>query len=869
MVGVVADRVIVELEAKLDRYNANVLNSQRTFERAMQRTQASATRTEGVVTSSVRRMGGAFATYLSVGVLLAGARGFLGYVDAAKQLSAQLKLATQDTGNFATAQRDVRAIAAATRSDLNSVGNLYANIARNARDLGVTQQQVAQITTAVSQSFLISGASAVEAAQGTRQLIQGLQSGVLRGDEFNTVMESAPRLARLLAQSLGQPIGALRAMAEEGELTSATLVRALSDTKFTEGLDAEFKRLPVTFDQAMTLVSNAAQETFSAFDQGGQFSQALANFVTGGQDGFDDLAKSAEELGIDIAATFAGLHSAFEPLLDGALSVFGQIGSEADGLARAIADILGSIDAVANAVPQLANRIRQNGRNAGIGFMFGQDTALPSNLGGRFMQGYQSRKGALQVDARERAWQNTPLGNSEAFQRWMNEPDRYDITGNLRNPRAAPAIGKSGGKKKGGGRKGPSAETLAARAERARLQQEREDEAFRQDLAKLNEDILAAKTALVTAGEAIAAAEITQLESERQRTNAAYQAEVVQKRLTETQAAELIEANNRLSSLKIQAVHLREQERLRAAAVEIAQGDRQNALDLAQKAGELVETRTEQRDTALRILDLQYQIERAELENVVASREATEAQKEIARRRLAILGQLQAGDTAAVERQHRSPGETYRDGLNTVDVVEQQERALVDGLQAVENQLVDTTAKIFEMGGAFGKVANQIISDLVRIAIQQNIIKPLANLIFGGGGLGSLFGGFNGGIGGGTTAGLEGLYGGSILDLATPRATGGPVTRGRPYMVGERGRELFVPEVNGTIVPNAAVSAAGRGGGGRPGTVVVQVVAGEMFGARVTEVAGPVAARVVQAAAPRIAQVSAAYGAAKAGRPRM
>lgn len=812
MSGVVADRVIVELEAKLDKYNANVLKAQQVFERGMGRMQDSAKRTEGLVTSSFRRMGGAFGAYLGANALLAGARGFLSYVDAAKQLSAQLKLATKDTGNFAVAQRDVQEIAAATRSDINAVGTLYSKLARSAKDLGITQETVAQVTTAVSQSFLISGASAVEAAQGTRQLIQGFQSGVLRGDEFNSVMELAPRLARLLADSLNVPIGQLRAMAEAGELTADKLVKALSDRRFTAGLEDEFKQLPVTFDQAMVLVSNAAQQTFSAFDSGGQFSQSLANFVTDGADGFSDLATSAEQLGIDIASAMAGLSDAFEPMISGAMRAFGIIGSEADGLARAIADVLGAIDTVANAVPNIANGIRRGGRSLGLGSLFRQDDPDNTNLRGNFLSGYNKRKGELSEGSLKRRLNQLPGFDPKVMAGFLADPQHFDEThdqyGNPTKPGPGVRIAKSGGAKKKG-RKGPSAETLANRAERERLQQAREDEAFRQDLARTNEDILAAKAAISTAAEAIAAAEIAQLESERSRTNEAYKADVVQKRLTETQAAELTEANNRLASLKIQAVQLREQERIRAEGVAIAQADRQNELDMAEKVGALADTRAEQRDVALRILDLQYDIERAELENVIASRESTAAQKEIARRRLAILGQLQAADKASVERQNEGPGARFLRELNADDINDQLEKIRVDGLQSLEDQLTDTIGKVFQLGGAFGKVANQIISDLIRIAVRKAIVGPIANLLFGGGS--------GGGIGGIIASVIGGVASGG-KSIGNGKASGGHVRAGQIYQVNENGVEGFQPAQSGKIIPLGRM----RGGGGGGGTTVLQ-----------------------------------------------
>src|SRR3546814_9033421 len=87
------------------------------------------------------------------------------------------------------------------------------------------------------------------------------------------------------SSDLDVPVGSLRAMAEQGELTADKLLRALTDTKFTASIDAEFKQMPVTFDQAMTQVHNAAIVTFGAFDQGGEFSTILAHFVSGGADG--------------------------------------------------------------------------------------------------------------------------------------------------------------------------------------------------------------------------------------------------------------------------------------------------------------------------------------------------------------------------------------------------------------------------------------------------------------------------------------------------------------------------------------------------------------------------------------------------------
>lgn len=341
------DHVVVELEAKIDAYNRNVISAQRQFDQAVLGIQSSAERTENRVVSSFRNMAGSLALLAGTTGAVAAVRGMLNFAESAKALEAQLRLATAQSGNFAQAQEDVRRIATETRSGLQETADLYAAFQRNARDLGISQQQVAAITRTVGQAFVVSGTGAGEAAQATRQLVQAFQSGVLRGDEFNSVMENAPRLARLLAESLGVPVGQLRRMAEEGELTAQKLATALSDTRFTAGLEEEFRQMPVTFDQAMTQITNAAIITFGAFDRGGQFSQALANFATQGSEALASIERDAEHAGATIRGIMEGLSDIFVPMVGGAQDAFFSIRSEAQGLSNFIRDLLQTWDSAA------------------------------------------------------------------------------------------------------------------------------------------------------------------------------------------------------------------------------------------------------------------------------------------------------------------------------------------------------------------------------------------------------------------------------------------------------------------------------------------------------------------------------------------
>lgn len=279
----------------------------------------------------------------AAGVLIALQLGryFLDVTDRAKRMDGQLRLSVAGLSSFAVAQDNVRRIAQETRSGLEVTGELYGKFARNAVESGRSSEQAAKATETFAKALKISNTGVAEGAQVTRQFGQALASGVLRGDEFNSVMENAPRLARLLAQSLGTNTGALREMAEQGQLTADKLYTALTDVRFTAALDEEFRTLPVTFGEAMQLIKDSGLTVFSAFDRGGQFSNMIVDFVLGGQSGFKDMEASAENFGIEVRTMLASLAGAWAPFRDFGLSVFSELRGAAGTLGNAIAGLFG------------------------------------------------------------------------------------------------------------------------------------------------------------------------------------------------------------------------------------------------------------------------------------------------------------------------------------------------------------------------------------------------------------------------------------------------------------------------------------------------------------------------------------------------
>ncbi|MGC8808592.1 MAG: tape measure protein, partial [Thiomonas sp.] len=156
-----------------------------------------------------------------------GGRGVAEMAEQWQALSARLKLATTGQQEFERALVGTQAIAQRMGASLDSVATVYGKMQQATRGLGFEQSQALQLTESVSQALRISGASASESSAALLQFGQAMASGVLRGDEFNSVMENAPRLARALADGLGVSIGKLRQMAEAGQLTADVVSKAL------------------------------------------------------------------------------------------------------------------------------------------------------------------------------------------------------------------------------------------------------------------------------------------------------------------------------------------------------------------------------------------------------------------------------------------------------------------------------------------------------------------------------------------------------------------------------------------------------------------------------------------------------------------
>lgn len=205
---------------------------------------------------------------------IAAARQLVQYADTWTNISNRLRLVTKNHADLAAVQDKVFRLAQDTRQPLEATADLYSRIARNAQNLRLNQEQLLQITRTINQAMVISGASAASAQAALVQLGQAFASGTLRGEELNSVLEQAPRLAEAIATGMGRTIGELRALGAQGRLTAKAVTDALISQ--AGAVEQEFGTMQVTAEQGFTAVTNAFVRMVGQINTATRATQTLA-----------------------------------------------------------------------------------------------------------------------------------------------------------------------------------------------------------------------------------------------------------------------------------------------------------------------------------------------------------------------------------------------------------------------------------------------------------------------------------------------------------------------------------------------------------------------------------------------------------------
>lgn len=203
--------------------------------------------------STVKKMA---AAYLSVQT----ARKTLNLSDTLSQTGARLSMIVDDGGSVQELENKIFASAQRSRASYLQTADVVAKLGQRAGDAFSGNDELIAFSEQLNKQFVIAGASQQEVASASLQLTQALGAGVLRGEELNAVFEAAPNIIQTIANYLDVPIGSIREMASEGQITAEIVKNAMLSA--AEETDARFAQMPMTFGQVWASISNKALRSF-------------------------------------------------------------------------------------------------------------------------------------------------------------------------------------------------------------------------------------------------------------------------------------------------------------------------------------------------------------------------------------------------------------------------------------------------------------------------------------------------------------------------------------------------------------------------------------------------------------------------------
>ncbi|WP_435070292.1 tape measure protein [Enterobacter hormaechei] len=201
--------------------------------------------------TSLNKIAGAIAA----SIVVDWGRAFIVAADNMSQLNARIERLTGSAATASQTMQSLMRISSATGGSLQDTAKLWETLSTALRDTGATNGQIIQLTETLQKIGRIGGSSTEEMANALRQFGQSISSGTVRAEEFNTILEQMPELARQIAAGMGVSIGELRQLMLDGKLTAEDALNAIQ--KQTGSVNAEFEKLPRTLSQANTALTNS------------------------------------------------------------------------------------------------------------------------------------------------------------------------------------------------------------------------------------------------------------------------------------------------------------------------------------------------------------------------------------------------------------------------------------------------------------------------------------------------------------------------------------------------------------------------------------------------------------------------------------
>ncbi|HFD7741082.1 TPA: tape measure protein [Serratia marcescens] len=232
------------------------------------------------------------ASAISVSLIIDYGKAFLTVADNITQLQARIARLTSDTSTAKSTFMGLAAIASNTGASLKDTAKLWETMTASLKETGATNSQILALTDTLQKIGRVGGSSSEEMANALRQFGQSIASGTVRAEEFNSIVEQMPELARQIAAGLGMTGGQLRQAMLEGKLSAEDAINAIM--KQSDSLNEEFKKLPRTMDQASNTLTISLQMLIGKMNETVGASQTMVTIIDSISSAIDRLSGKTE-----------------------------------------------------------------------------------------------------------------------------------------------------------------------------------------------------------------------------------------------------------------------------------------------------------------------------------------------------------------------------------------------------------------------------------------------------------------------------------------------------------------------------------------------------------------------------------------------
>lgn len=305
----------------------------------------------GIMQGTMGRLVGPLAAFAGISFSI---HSYIAMSDQLKTIEGQIKNVVKSGKETKRVEEEIYAMAGRSRQSYAESANLFTSVARNASELGKSTDDILKFTEDVSNAMLLGGGSAASQQAALVQLGQALGSGTLRGDELNSIMEQAPKLAETIAKGMGTTIGSLRKLGSEGKLTAKDVFDAVR--KQSDSLKKDLGNMPWTVAQASSRIRDSVAQLFFSIENKFGFGDKVARVIATIADQVDKLTVKVNAIDMSTWTPFlvtAGIYASVlymwlhrTVIQSAIITGFNLLGGAVRGVGVAIRGTIGMLSAL-------------------------------------------------------------------------------------------------------------------------------------------------------------------------------------------------------------------------------------------------------------------------------------------------------------------------------------------------------------------------------------------------------------------------------------------------------------------------------------------------------------------------------------------